>query len=52
METLIVLVVALALVISVALTLRRLGRLNPRRAQGEGKDQRAESWLPRGGGRG
>jgi hypothetical protein len=52
METQIVLAVALELVIALALGLRRYGRLNPRGAHGREKDRRAESWLPRGGGRG
>jgi hypothetical protein len=52
METVIVLVAALALMIALALALRRHGRLNPRGAHGQEREQRAESWLAGGGGRG
>jgi putative copper export protein len=52
METLLVLVAAFALVIALALALRRHGRLSPRDAQEPPKAQRAESWLTKGSGRG
>jgi hypothetical protein len=52
METLIVLAAALGIGTALALGLRRYGRLNPRGADGPEKEQQAESWLPRGGGRG
>jgi hypothetical protein len=52
MEALIALLAALALATALALALRRHGRLNPRGAHGQEKEQRAESWLTRGSGRG
>lgn len=52
METVVVLVAALALFIALALTLRRHRRLIPDDAQYPEKRQRAESWLTKGSGRG
>jgi hypothetical protein len=52
METVIVLVAALALFAGLGLALRRHRRMVPDDANYPEEQQRAESWLPKGGGRG
>jgi hypothetical protein len=52
METVVVLLLALALFIALVLALRRQRRLMPDDAKHPEKTQRAESWLTKGSGRG